>query len=79
MTSESDLREQLHLTPAESERLRQASYHKQSASGPGHSLRAGSAVGHFEDSAKMPSQCDGKAGIGSDAASQTSFEATTQG
>ncbi|KAL2287533.1 hypothetical protein FJTKL_04970 [Diaporthe vaccinii] len=69
----------LHLTPAESERLRQASYHKQSASGQGHSPRAGSAVGHFEDSAKMPSHGDCKTGIGSDSASQTSFDATTQG
>lgn len=79
MTSGSDLRAQLHLTSAESERLRQASYYKQSASRPGHSSRAGSAVGNFEDAGKTPSHGDGKAGIGSDAASETSLEATTQG
>lgn len=79
MASESDPRAQLHLTPAESERLRQLSYHRQSSSGPRHSPRAGSAVDNFEDSVKMPCDSDGKAGISSDAASETSFEAITQG
>lgn len=77
--TEADLRSQLHLTPAESERLRQASYHKHSASGARHTLRAGSDVNGFEDSAKMAPQSDGKAGIGSDVASETSFEEGTRG
>lgn len=77
MAFEADLRAQLHLTPAESERLRQASYHRQSACGPRHSPRAGSAVRNFENSTKMPPHGDGKAGIGSDADSETSLEAVT--
>ncbi|KAG6364529.1 hypothetical protein INS49_006130 [Diaporthe citri] len=68
----------LHLTSGESERLRQASYHRQSASGQRHSPRAGSDVDNFEDSAKMPPHGHGKAEIGGDAASETSFEAATR-
>ena len=72
MANETDLREQLQLTPAESERLRQVSYRKQSACRPRYLPRAGS-TGHIsENSAKSN---DKKAEIGSDFASMSSSEA----
>lgn len=42
------------MTPAESERLRQVSYHNQLAAGMRHPVRTAMAVGRFEDAAKWP-------------------------
>lgn len=77
--NEADIRSQLQLTPAESERLRHASYHKQTALGLRHSSRADPGIDKLEDSADMPPQDDSKVGFGSGIASEVCSEAGTQG
>ncbi|KAI3397003.1 hypothetical protein diail_11330 [Diaporthe ilicicola] len=68
----------LYLTPEESNRLRQVSYRKQSASGLRNPARPGLTVGQFEGSAKMFPCVDGKAGAGGDIASESSSEVGLQ-
>ncbi|KAK2604538.1 hypothetical protein N8I77_007459 [Diaporthe amygdali] len=64
----------LNLTPAESERLRQASSRKQSALGLRRPARTESAIDQFEASHKTSSHVDEKEGVGSDVLSETSSE-----
>lgn len=65
----------LQMTPAESERLRQVSYRKQSARGPMYPARRGPAADGFQDATKLPPPGDGKGETGSDFALERSFEA----
>ncbi|POS81529.1 hypothetical protein DHEL01_v200046 [Diaporthe helianthi] len=68
----------LQLTPAESERLRQVSYRKQSARGHCYSVRAGPTTADPGDATKLAPHDDGKCYTGSDSISEKSFEAGSQ-
>ncbi|KAJ4415409.1 hypothetical protein N0V82_007348 [Gnomoniopsis sp. IMI 355080] len=64
----------LHLTPAESDRLRQASYHKQLAAGMRHPGRAGLTVDRVGDASRWSPCVEEKIDFDSDEASLVSHE-----